>query len=362
MSSSIQLLKSTYRWISTPLIISAPMRVFTGPELATAVSSAGGIGFIGPGKSPEDLEPALQKARRLLEQRSQSHQSKRSRITSADLEGKLPIGIGFQIFDANLQVALPSIATHRPAAAWLFVPREGTDDLPVWMREIRNASPQTQIWLQVGSVKDAMDAAKLSNPPDVLVLQGIDAGGHGLAKGAGIVSLIPEVRDAMANAGVKIPIIAAGGIADGRGVAAALGLGAVGAAMGTRFLASEEADIAAGYQNEVLRATDGGQSTIRTPLFDALAGRNNWPPQFDGRSIINGSTKDSEAGVSFEENQAQFKEALKQGDKGWGEDGRLTTYAGTGVGLIHEVKSAEDIVHDARDSARAALKVALEML
>lgn len=337
------------------------MRVFSGPELATAVSSAGGIGFMGPGKAPEDLEPALQKARSILENRLQTQKSRLS-ISSADLEDKLPIGVGFQIFDANLEVALSSIAKHRPAAAWLFVPREGTDDLSVWMREIRKVSPKTQIWLQVGSIYDAMKAAKLSNPPDILVLQGIDAGGHGLAKGAGIVSLVPEVRDAMRKAGLDIPIVAAGGIADGRGVAAALGLGAVGAVMGTRFLASKEADIAAGYQNEILRTQDGGQSTVRTPLFDTLAGRNNWPPQFDGRSIINGSTKDSDAGIPFEENQAKFKEALKQGDKGWGEDGRLTTYAGTGIGLIHEVQAAEDIVHDARVSAGQALKQALEML
>ena len=361
MASSIKLLKSTYRWISTPLIVGAPMRVFSSPELATAVSSAGGIGFIGPGKTPEDLDTALQKARKLLENRLQSQQSG-LRIISADLEGALPIGVGFQIFDANFEVALPSIAKHRPAAVCLFVPEEDTDDLSVWMKGIREVAPKTQIWLQVGSVHDAMEAARLSTPPDVLVLQGIDAGGHGLAKGAGIVSLVPEVKDALKAAGSDIPVIAAGGIADGRGVAAALSSGAVGAVMGTRFLASKEADIAAGYQNQILRAHDGGQSTIRTPLFDALAGRNNWPPQFDGRSIVNGSTKDADAGVPFEENQAKFKEALKQGDKGWGEDGRLTTYAGTGIGLIHGVQAAEDIVHEARESARRAMKEAYEMM
>ena len=228
MASSIKLLKSTYRWISTPLIVGAPMRVFSSPELATAVSSAGGIGFIGPGKTPEDLDTALQKARKLLENRLQSQQSG-LRIISADLEGALPIGVGFQIFDANFEVALPSIAKHRPAAVWLFVPEEDTDDLSVWMKGIREVAPKTQIWLQVGSVHDAMEAARLSTPPDVLVLQGIDAGGHGLAKGAGIVSLVPEVKDALKAAGSDIPVIAAGGIADGRGVAAALSSGAVGA-------------------------------------------------------------------------------------------------------------------------------------
>ncbi|KAL2065270.1 hypothetical protein VTL71DRAFT_2939 [Oculimacula yallundae] len=358
MPSSIQLMKQTYKWISTPLIVSAPMRIFTGPELAVAVSSAGGIGFIGPGKAPSDLEPALTRARQLLDQ---STQNAKPRFSSVD-ESILPIGVGFQIFDADLKVAAPALKKHHPAAAWLFVPRDGTDDLPVWMREIRDVSPQTQIWLQVGSVRDALQAAKLAHPPDVLVLQGIDAGGHGLAKGAGIVSLIPEVRDAMKEVGIDIPIIAAGGIADGRGVAAALGLGAVGAAMGTRFLASREADIAKGYQNEVVRATDGGQSTVRTPLFDKLAGRDNWPPQFDGRSIINGSVKDLNAGVEFEKNQALFQEALTKGDEGWGEDGRLTTYAGTGIGLIRDVKPAEEIVYEAQKLARNALRTAEEMI
>lgn len=307
------------------------MRVFTGPESATAVSAAGGIGFIGPGKTPEDLEPTLQRAQRLLEQRNQSHHPDIPGFSSRELKEKLPIGVGFQIFDANLEVALRSIAKYRPAAAWLFVPREGSDDLSVWMGEIRKASPVTQIWLQVGSVKDALEAAKLSSPPDVLVLQSIDAGGHGLAKGAGFVSLIPEVRDAMTAAGVNIPIIAAGGIADGRGVAAVLALGAVGAAMGTRFLASKEADIAPGYQKEVLRATDGGQSTTRTQLFDALIGRNNWPPQFNGRTIINGSVRDHDNGLPLKDNQEKFKQALKEGDNGWGQDGRLITYAGKSV-------------------------------
>ena len=223
--------------------------------------------------------------------------------------------------------------------------------------------------MQVGSVADAVGAAAAAArlgegaAPDVLVLQGCDAGGHGLARGAGVVALVPEVRDELERMGLgDILIMAAGGIADGRGVAAALALGASGAVMGTRFLASEEADIARGYRGEVVRAKDGGQSTVRTRIFDALAGRADWPGQYDGRSIINRSIEDDEAGISLEDNRRKFEEALKMGDQGWGPDGRLTTYAGTAVGLIREVAPAERIVKESRAMALASLEGAFGMV
>jgi nitronate monooxygenase len=156
--------------------------------------------------------------------------------------------------------------------------------------------------------------------------------------------------------------MAAGGIADGRGVAAVLALGASGAVMGTRFLASEEADIADGYRDEVVRSRDGGQSTVRTTIFDSLTGRLDWPGQYDGRSIINRSVEDDAAGMPLEDNRRKFQQSLKMGDRGWGPDGRLTTYAGTAVGLIHEVAPAEKIVKESRAMALASLERALGMM
>src|SRR5437763_563577 len=77
--------------------------------------------------------------------------------------------------------------------------------------------------------------------PDVLVMQGLDAGGHGWEKGAGVISLVPEAVDALEENGfAHIHVLAAGGIVDGRGVAAALALGAEGVVMGTRFLGALE--------------------------------------------------------------------------------------------------------------------------
>jgi nitronate monooxygenase len=354
MTTSIKALKTIYPWITTPLIIGAPMRIFSGPALATAVSLSGGIGFLGPGKNPSDLEPTLAAAKALLLQRLSSHQ----------LEDTLPIGVGFQLFDGDLALAAAAIAKYRPKAAWLFVPgeKEGVQDLARWSRGLRAASPGTQIWMQVGSVKEAVEAAELGEAPDVLVLQGSDAGGHGLARGAGIVSLVPEVRDELEARGLDVVVVAAGGIADGRGVAAALALGASGAVMGTRFLAAEEADIADGYRDEVVRARDGGQSTVRTTLFDHLTGRMDWPQHYDGRSIINRSIEDGDAGISIGDNRRKFEEALKMGDQGWGPDGRLTTYAGTAVGLIREVAPAERIIKESRAMALASLEGVLRMV
>jgi nitronate monooxygenase len=131
---------------------------------------------------------------------------------------------------------------------------------------------------------------------------------------------------------------------------------------GTRFLASEEADVAGGYRGEVLRARDGGQVTVRTRVFDTLAGREDWPGAYDGRSIVNGSVRDDEAGVSVEENRRKFEDALRMGDKGWGPDGRLTTYAGSAVGLIREIASAERIIKESRAMALASLERASGMV
>jgi nitronate monooxygenase len=345
MQKQLQVLKKAYPWISTPLIISAPMRVFAGPALAAAVTGAGGIGFIGPGAKPTDLDIALSEARQLFSSSSSS---------------VLRIGIGIQTFDANLTIASQAIQKHKPCAVWLFAPRDGQVELDVWSENIRKVSPETQIWIQVGSVTDALKAARSSSPPDVLVLQGSDAGGHGLVQGAGIISLLPEAADKLKD--MEIPLIAAGGIVDGRGISAALSLGAVGAVMGTRFLASNEAKIPKGYQDDVLRTNDGGQNTIRTKLYDELAGRTDWPSIFDGRNIVNRSILDQQSGMGFLDNQKLYKQATTLGNDGWGPNGRMTAYVGSGVGLVREVTAAADIVRTSRDQALKSLERARSCL
>jgi len=348
LQKHIGLLKVAYPWITTPLVISAPMRIFAGPTLAAAVTKAGGIGFMGPGAKPSDLDAILSEAKALLGTSISSPNS------------LLPIGIGFQTFSADLSLASQAIQKHNPCAVWLFAPRDGQKELDEWSKKVRDVSPGTQIWIQVGSVNDAIKAARSATPPDVLVLQGSDAGGHGLAKGAGIISLLPEVADELGD--MDIPLIAAGGIADGRGIAAALSMGAAGAVMGTRFLAAKEATVSKGYQGDVLRIRDGGQNTVRTTLYDELAGRTDWPPEYDGRNVVNQSILDHSGGLDFKENKKRYEEATKKGDEGWGENGRLTAYVGSAVGLVREVVGAEAIVQDARRRAISYLEYAKSAL
>jgi nitronate monooxygenase len=214
--------------------------------------------------------------------------------------------------------------------------------------------------VQVGSVKEALDVVS-SVHVDVLVVQGTDAGGHGLAQGAGLIALVPEVHDALSDIENKPVIIAAGGIADSRGAAAALVLGAAGVCMGTRFLAATEANVAKGYRDEVLRARDGGQSTRRTKVYDNLRG-TNWAESHNARGIVNKSYFDALGGMDEEENRRLYQEEMEKGDAGWGEQARMTAYAGSAVGLVKKVMGAGDIVKEVREGAGKLLGGAKALL
>lgn len=321
------------------------MRSIALAPLAVGVSQAGGLGFIAAGTDVRDLKDELQRVSDMLE--------------TSPIQGEqpdvLPIGVGFINWGVKLQAVLEAFEKHVPAAAWLFAP-EKNEDLVEWTQKIRARSRgKTKIWIQIGSVSDALQVAKICHP-DVLVIQGADAGGHGLAQGAGIICLLPEVADALEEGGLNdIYLVAAGGIVEGRGIAACLALGANGVVLGTRFLASCEANIAKGYQNDVLRASDGGLNTARTSVYDQLRGTTGWPSRFNGRSIINQSFLDAQNGRSTDENKRLYEMALRKGDRGWGKYGRLTAYAGAGVGLVKGVKSAAGIVEEVRRDATEVL-------
>lgn len=316
------------------------MRVMAGPALAVAVSRAGGLGFLGPGAKTQDTTDDLKKASSLIRE---ARASSTTFSTIPATKPLLPIGIGFQLWADDINVALAAIEKHKPCTAWLFAPRQGPKEFDNWSSRIRQASPETQIWIQIGTLKEAKQLLLNSEKPDGIVVQGAESGGHGRAKdGMGLMTLLPEISDAMTSS--QIPLLAAGGIADGRGVAAALCLGASGVVMGTRFLAASEARISRGYQNEVVRASDGAASTTRTLLYNHLRGTFGWPEEYSPRTIINKSFVEKQEGRSFEDLKKLHSEAAKAGDSGWGPEGRLATYAGASIGLIHDVKDAEDIV------------------
>ncbi|KAK3309325.1 uncharacterized protein B0T15DRAFT_662 [Chaetomium strumarium] len=342
-------LAAAYPWTKAPLIVGAPMRVMSGPELAVAVSRAGGFGFIGPGLTPQATAADLETAAGLIAAATAASGAPQAGPHSSS-SALLPVGVGFQLWNGDLGISASAVARYRPAAVWLFAPANGQPDVDRWTTRLREAAPETRIWLQIGTLREALDAVRSASPPDVLVVQGAEAGGHGRASdGIGFITLLPEIADATQGSG--IPLVAAGGVVDGRGVAAALGVGAAGVAMGTRFLASREARIKKGYQDEVVRATDGGGNTVRTQLYNHLRGTFGWPEQFSPRTIINRSWVEHQAGTAMEDLKKRHDEAVAKGDAAWGPEGRTATYAGTGVGLIRSVEPAGEIVEGVRSEA-----------
>ncbi|KAL6921572.1 hypothetical protein FSST1_005598 [Fusarium sambucinum] len=336
---------SQFPWTTSPAIIGAPMRVMSGPQLALEISKAGGLGFIGPGAKPEDTSKDLATVQELL------HNSPPKTLPSAFYSDHLPVGVGFQLWNGDLKSAVQAVQEHKPCAAWLFAPRRGQEELNEWTVRIREAFPDIQVWIQIGTVQESIQIAMSDHRPDALIIQGAEAGGHGRATdGLGLMALFPEIADQCQD--FDMAMFAAGGIADGRGVAAVLSLGATGAVMGTRFLATTEARISKGYQQEVVRATDGARCTTRTMLYNHLRGTMGWPEQYSPRGIVNQSFHDHQAGVDFEELKKRHDEAVKSGDKGWGPEGRLATYAGAAVGLIHDVQDAGLVVRRMQSEAK----------
>lgn len=135
-----------------------------------------------------------------------------------------------------------------------------------------------------------------------------------------------------------------------------MSLGASGIVMGTRFLNAIETDIAKGYQQEIIRAHEAGDNTTRTQLYNHLRGITNWPEQWSPRAIINQTFVDHVNGVPFDELKRLHDAAVEAGDQGYGPDGRLGTYAGTGIGLIHDVRDAASIVKDTQRETVVRLK------
>jgi len=345
-------LESEYPWARQPLICSAPMRLIAGPQLAVAVSQAGGLGFIGAGSDLSNLHSDLSESSKLLQ------------LSPNPPAPKFPfhIGIGFLNWGADINIAVREVSKWKPAAVWFFAP-SNISDLVMWTDAIRTASSITKIWVQVGTVASSLEVAR-SCAPDVLVIQGSDAGGHGLEQSSSIITLLPECTDALRdNHFGDIPLIATGGIIDGRGAAAALSLGASGICMGTRFLATPEAIISTGYRNAVLDAWDGGVSTVRTKVYDRLRGTTGWPEGYNGRGVINATFRDAQGGMTEEENKRLYDDAMKKGDEGWGRvRGRATTYAGTGVGLVNRIMDAGKIVDEVSREMRIQLGRAISRL
>ncbi|KAI0455226.1 FMN-dependent 2-nitropropane dioxygenase [Xylaria acuta] len=348
------------RWFpgtAHPLIVSAPMAFISNPKLASEVSRADGLGFIQGGRlfkpdspSVRELDEQLTLTKNLL------LQAKGNGDTAFD-GGHLPIGVGFVLFSDCAakhfgETTAPVLARHRPAAVWLFAPDpDKPDTLRRVVDAVRSASAEEAKWnprviVQVGTVAAARQAAELD--VDIIVAQGIDAGGHQFVKAAGIVSLVPEIRDMVRDEfpNREIAVWAAGGIVDGRGVAASLALGAEAAVMGTRYMVAPESDAQDYKRQALLSASDGANNTAKSHVHDHVQGTWTWPSLYDARALVHPSYTDDLAGMAIKENEARYKAAKEKGDISM-----MVTWSGSGVGLIRDAAPAAEITKKVREEA-----------
>ena len=302
-------------------ILLAPMGGVSGGKLATAVSRAGGLGLIGAG-----YDDAAWIERE---------------FAAAD---GAAIGIGFITWHlARHPDRLQAALAHRPAAVMLSF-----GDPAPFVPAIRDAG--AKLILQVQTLADARAAAALG--ADLVVAQGAEAGGHGAKRAT--LPLVPAVVDAIA----PTPVAAAGGIADGRGLAAALVLGAAGVLVGTRFYASREA---LGPGAAKARLVEGrGDATLRTTVFD-LVRRLEWPDRFTGRALANRLSKSwhgREAALQAQlaEQHERYTAAAEVGDVS-----TAVVWASEAVDLIRDVPPAAEIVERLVSEAGAALERGLAL-
>ena len=294
-------------------IISAPMGFFAGGKLAAAVSRAGGLGLIGGGYGDSDwLEREFAAA------------------------GNARVGCGFITWSlARKPQLLDQVLTRSPAALMLsfgspaeFVARVKESGVPVICQVQSKAS-----------AKEAVNAGA-----DVIVAQGGEAGGHSGKRST--LTLVPEVADLLCKEAPHTLLVAAGGIADGRGLAASLMLGADGVLIGSRLVASSEALTPPGFHSAILAAD--GDATIKTTVIDIV--RNfDWPSEeFSARALKNtflnawhGRECELAAAATNAGQRDNYWRAFYAGDAE-----NTGVMVGEAAGLIREISSVNGIVKE----------------
>lgn len=297
-------------------IVLAPMGGVAGGELAGAVSEAGGLGLLGAGGGERSW---LEREIGILRSRTEK-----------------PWGIGLLSWAVDASV-VEWVVAQRPALIMLSF-----GDPAPFAASVRAAG--IPLAIQVTTLADARHALDLG--ADVVVAQGSEAGGHG--EGRGTLPFVPAVVD-IAGA---VPVLAAGGIADGRGLAAALVLGAAGALIGTRFEATPEALLTSEEAAAIVAA--GADGTTRDRVLDIVRD-SPWPRRFTARTLRNRFTDtwhEHEDALRFDSiAKEEFAAGVEHGDLDY-----LPIWAGEAVDLITASEPAGVLVTRIVDEAVNALK------
>jgi nitronate monooxygenase/enoyl-[acyl-carrier protein] reductase II len=299
-------------------IIQAGMSIFTSPDLAAAVSNAGALGSLGVwNRPPDQVRQALAGLRDLTD---------------------APFAVNHVVPDLNEDAFAATLEAAPAVVAFAL------DDAGDLMGRAHDAG--SLVMQQVNTVQQAEAAAE--HGADILVAQGGEAGGY--SGSIGTLSLLPQVVDAVR----PLPVVAAGGIADGRGMAAALLLGAAGVNLGSRFLASDESPVGDRWRKSLL--TGPSEEWVQVDFINALNPnpgtlgyrtrlrllRTDFVERWEGRS--------SEIAADPSALAAEITEADQAGNR---ED--LLVVGGQSTGLIGQVEPAGDIVRNLVEEARASL-------
>jgi nitronate monooxygenase len=346
-------------------IVQSGMRPVAGPDLVAEVSRAGGLGILaGLGLPPDDLRAAIRKIRALTDRpfgvNLWLHTELRPPVDPATLPDERVRAVQTVLNRFRAELDLPS-RWDRPSAfpdlidAALEVILD--ERVPVWSIGLGNPGTAmvgrchergVKVIAMVATVDDARAVA--ASGVDAIVAQGAEAGGHRStwvkprsreAAQVGTLALVPQVVDA-----VGVPVIAAGGLADGRGLVAALALGATGILLGTRFVATRESAAAETWKKALLE-----RESDQTTVTDAYTG-------LYARALRSRFTEDYAASgapvlpalVQSRAAEDVFQAAVRRQDPE-----RFPLYAGQSVGLIHDLPGAAEVVEAIVGEACAVL-------
>lgn len=300
-------------------ILSAPMALAGGGALAAAVTRAGGLGLVGGGYGDEAW---------IAQQFAAA--------------GNTQVGCGFITWSmAKKPELLTQALAHKPAALMLSF-----GDPRPFAAEIAAAGVPLICQCQsLVHVRQALEAGAA-----IVVAQGSEAGGHGASRAT--LPFVPEAADLIARESPDTLLVAAGGIADGRGLAAALMLGADGVLAGTRFWASREAMVHERHHAAAVAAT--GDQTVRSSLPD-IARQLDWPNPFDIRVsdnafIANWAGRDAALKEAIAVEGPAYREAFMAGDPD-----KAAVIFGEAAGLISDIPSAGELVERMVAEAAALL-------
>jgi NAD(P)H-dependent flavin oxidoreductase YrpB (nitropropane dioxygenase family) len=291
----------------------------TNVDLVAAVSGAGGLGVLGAtGMTPEAIRDAADQIR--------------SRTPR-------PFGMNMLLFLVGQRVPEAAVDALLESGARVFSTAWG-DPAPYVERAHRAGALVMHMVARADDAKRAVDAGV-----DVIVAQGTEGGGH--VGHVSTMALVPAVLDVAQGR----PVLAAGGIADGRGLAAALAMGADGVLMGTRFLATREAPVPPSYKQAIVEAS--GSDTVFTQIPD-LAPEVTWPGALSrvirNRFVEEWLGREEELRQRGAEVGKQAEAARAAGDR----EG-MKLFAGQSAGLVNGIEGAADVVRRVSQEAEALL-------